>query len=200
MSLKKGVKLANPAHIPCQQTTYLQQGPNRSFNTPFLLILCIKGAEELWRQTKTARHSINHYLHSVVGPYDMFGLLMAMEPMLQDGRYKPEARYILLRLLGDVDGDGWVEVIVGSYDKYVWAFNCPGSYDAGSFPWTTFQHDVLRTGLYPVPGAPFPSLFFLFLILLQQQQASQFMFFAGVGVAALLIVALVVGFLWWRRK
>ena len=50
--------------------------------------------------------------------------------------------------LGDIDCDGDIEVVVGSSDGKVHAWDCSGTYDPGNIEWGTFHHDVRRTGSY----------------------------------------------------
>ncbi|MHA1579095.1 MAG: hypothetical protein ACTSUQ_05665 [Candidatus Freyarchaeota archaeon] len=101
--------------------------------------------------------------------------------------------------LGDVDGDGKVEVVVGSWDHYVWALNYSGAYDPSFFPWPMFRHDERRTGLYPPPARVFPWIpLALYLTAQQSQQANQFILLAAGGAATIAVLALAV--VLWRRR
>ncbi len=51
--------------------------------------------------------------------------------------------------LGDIDGDGDIELVVGSSakgDVYVW--DLEGAYNHSNMEWRMFRHDPLHTGLY----------------------------------------------------
>ena len=48
--------------------------------------------------------------------------------------------------IGDVDGDGHTDVIVGSNGIFVWSL--PGTFDRTGAEWPTYRHDNRRTGAY----------------------------------------------------
>ena len=50
--------------------------------------------------------------------------------------------------LGDIDGDGDIEVVVGSQCGKVYAWDCSGTYDPDNIEWGMFRHDARHTGLY----------------------------------------------------
>jgi hypothetical protein len=47
--------------------------------------------------------------------------------------------------VGDLDGDGWREVVAATRDGYVFAWDVPSPADAGA-AWPMFRHDARRTG------------------------------------------------------
>jgi len=50
--------------------------------------------------------------------------------------------------LGDLDGDGLVEIAAATYDGTVYVWDALGSSDASHLPWPMPRHDLQRTGLY----------------------------------------------------
>ena len=55
-------------------------------------------------------------------------------------------------VIADLDGNGDVEVVVGSYDQKVYAWTCEAQTD-DPLPWPQFHHDAQRTGRFG-PLAP----------------------------------------------
>ncbi|NVM01416.1 MAG: hypothetical protein HWN67_03720, partial [Candidatus Helarchaeota archaeon] len=56
--------------------------------------------------------------------------------------------------LGDIDNDGLVEIIVGSNDYCIYAFNYIGHYDSSLYPWPQFHQNNKNTGLYQTISSP----------------------------------------------
>ncbi len=57
--------------------------------------------------------------------------------------------------LGDIDNDGKLEVVVGSYDDKIYAIGAGGNVPVPSLlPWPEFKHDTKNTGFYT--GNPNP--------------------------------------------
>ena len=54
----------------------------------------------------------------------------------------------------DIDGDGDVEVMVGSDDGYVYTWDLEGAYDEEEIPWPMYAHDASHTGVYPSANLP----------------------------------------------
>ena len=52
--------------------------------------------------------------------------------------------------LGDIDGDGDIEVVAGASDGRVYVWDLPDAYDHCNIEWGTFHHDNRRTGYYPI--------------------------------------------------
>ncbi len=48
--------------------------------------------------------------------------------------------------LADIDGDGDVEVVVGSRDGNVYAWDLDGAYDPENVKWAMFRHNAMHTG------------------------------------------------------
>ena len=49
--------------------------------------------------------------------------------------------------LGDIDNDGFVEIVVGSiYNDLIYAFNYMGVYDSTLMPWPQFRQNIQNTG------------------------------------------------------
>ena len=122
--------------------------------------------------------------------------------------------------LGDIDCDGQPEVVVGSADGKVWAFNGDGSNASG---WPVQTGDDVRSspalgdidgdGLVeivvgsfdgyvwafntPGPGVPVFLFASMFLIMQQQQMSPLLLVAAGVGVA---VVVAVLVFAFWKKR
>ncbi|MFB0563818.1 MAG: hypothetical protein ACETWM_21685, partial [Candidatus Lokiarchaeia archaeon] len=102
--------------------------------------------------------------------------------------------------LGDIDGDGLVEVVVGSLDRYVWAFDCPGVYKASLFPWPKFHHDMHNTALYPLPGPSILPYLFVYLWSELQPLISSLVLVAAGAEIAIVVISFLAGVLWQKRR
>ena len=52
--------------------------------------------------------------------------------------------------LGDIDGDGYVEMVAGSRDGNIYLWDLSAKYIAKSMQWPMFHHDTQHTGTYPM--------------------------------------------------
>jgi len=52
----------------------------------------------------------------------------------------------------DLDLDGDVDVVLGSWDRKIHAWDLPFGFDPARVPWSTFRGNVGRDGLYQPPG------------------------------------------------
>jgi uncharacterized repeat protein (TIGR01451 family) len=57
--------------------------------------------------------------------------------------------------LGDLDGDGMIEIAAATYNGRVYVWDAPGQALPGRLPWPMPRHDLQRTGLYVHPAPDF---------------------------------------------
>jgi hypothetical protein len=50
--------------------------------------------------------------------------------------------------IDDVDNDGLLEMVMGSYDGRLFVWDLPGKYDEKALQWPTYMHDYQRTVNY----------------------------------------------------
>ena len=53
--------------------------------------------------------------------------------------------------LGDLDGDGLIEIAAATYSGWMYVWDAPGQALPGRLPWPMARHDLQRTGRYVDP-------------------------------------------------